>query len=232
MILSKIKEICLLYFIYWKVKIKNIIENTKVIFKYYRNTQFLKIDLTLLSYYLFKNPFKMSKNFLIKRKTSEIHTYGETPLTTIDRIAEKCNISKQDVFYELGCGRGRLCFWFACFVGCKVVGIEYIPDFIIIAEKVQNRYKVKNLSFKCENLFFADLQDATFLYLYGLCYTSNEIRKVIELLEKLPKGVKVITVSYSLKDYQPNTTYRIIDTFSATFNWGVTEIIVQEKMKE
>ncbi len=43
----------------------------------------------------------------------------------MDVIARECGIQKEDVVFELGCGRGRTCFWLNTFIGCKVVGIGF-----------------------------------------------------------------------------------------------------------
>lgn len=227
--LSKIKEGFLLLWINLKVKIINLIEYGHVVIRYYPHFNFAKIDTALLLSYLFSNPFRISKHFLAKKGEKEIYTYGETPLTTLDLIIRQCEITSRDVIFELGCGRGRTCFWLNQIIGSSVVGIDYVPAFIEKAQKIKDRFYVQNVSFRLEDLFQANLNGATVIYLYGTCFSAAYIDLLIENLSKLPKGTKIITVSYALNEFQPEAPFRIIKQFSAPFTWGETDVYLQEK---
>src|SRR5262245_59889016 len=124
------------------VSLRNFVEWMKVIGKYYSNTSFLKADISLMLMYLFHNPFTISKRFLMKRGEENIYAYGETPLTTMEKIAHEIQITAQDCVFELGYGRGRTCFWLNSFIGCRVVGIEFIPDFIERANRIKKKLKI------------------------------------------------------------------------------------------
>ena len=63
----KIKEFFELVWLNLVVLKRNLFEYMKVVFRYYSNTSFMKSDLSLLRHYLFKNPFRMSKHFLVKK---------------------------------------------------------------------------------------------------------------------------------------------------------------------
>ena len=104
----------------------------------------MKIDLALLMSYLFQNPYKISKNFLIARHETEIYAYGETPLTSLEKIARSAKLTDRDVVLELGCGRGRTCFWLRSFIGCKVIGVDFIGTFIDKANQVKKKDKSQN----------------------------------------------------------------------------------------
>ncbi len=67
---------------------------------------------------------------------------AETPLTSLEVIARECQLSVRDVVFELGCGRGRTCFWLNQFIGCAVIGIDYVPAFIEKALKVKRRFHI------------------------------------------------------------------------------------------
>lgn len=224
-----LKEPIILLWIHLKVKAVNFIEYVKVAHRYYPNFDFAKIDTTLLFSYLFSNPFRISKHFLKEKEETEVYTYGETPLTTLESIAHKCQITAQDVVVELGCGRGRACFWLNQIIGCSVVGIDYVPSFIEKAEKIKNLFQVQRLSFRLEDFLQSDLKDATVVYLYGTCLSTNQIQTLIRHLSKLPKGTKVITVSYALNDFQSDAPFKMITQFPATFAWGETDVYLQEK---
>lgn len=209
------------------VKIKNSVEFVKVLFFYYRNFSFAKVDFSLLLLYLFQNPFKISKRFLMKRGESDIYAYGETPLTTMSQIAKLSKISSTDHLFELGCGRGRSCFWLRMFVCCKVTGIEFVPEFIENAIRIQDYFNIDKLEFRLEDMLKSNFHGATVLYLYGTCYEDDFIRQLVDKFKLLPKGTKIITVSYALNDYSDQHLFQVIQKFPAEFTWGVADVYVQ-----
>lgn len=224
-----LKEPITLLWIHLKVKTICLIEYSRVVFHYYSHLNFAKIDAALLFSYLFSNPFRISKHFLQEREENDVYTYGETPLTTLELIARKCQITAKDTVFELGCGRGRACFWLNQIVGCAVVGVDYVPSFIEKAEKIKNLFQVQSLSFRLEDFLKTDFKDATVIYLYGTCLSTSQIEILIKRLSALPKETKIITVSYALKDCQPDAPFRVLTQFPAIFTWGETEVYLQEK---
>ncbi len=213
------------------VKMRNLLEFYRVIRRYYSNKTFRQIDIGLLRKYVLKNPYTISKEFLLERGEEEIYAYGETPLTTLELISKESGLSSTDTVFELGCGRGRGCFWLRCFIGCRVVGIEYIPEFVRIAKDVQQRYELQGVEFRLGDILEADYSGATVIYLYGTCYEQPFIKKLLRKLDKLPKGTKLITVSYPLTDYTESTTFEVIKKFSATFTWGEADVYLHVKRK-
>jgi SAM-dependent methyltransferase len=227
--INSIKEHLLLAGIYFKVLAFNFTEYVKVVARYYSNSAFRRCDLSLLSLYLFQSPFRISKQFLLHQGSADLYTYGETPLTTLDSIAKRAGLHSRDVVLELGCGRGRTCFWLHHFIGCQVIGIEYVPAFVDKASRVKNKYQIGGVAFRLEDLFHSDLQGATVIYLYGSCFSSEEISLLIKRFSKLPAGTKIITVSYALTDYQPSAPFRLLKQFPGRFTWGTAMVSVQAK---
>lgn len=201
----------------------NFFDFIKVASRYYKNKIFMKIDLTLFLRYAFYNPFA------IKQKEGKRDIYGETPLETMALIAKNCKISSKDHFLDLGCGRGRICFWVHAFFKSKVTGIDYTKEFIDIANAVVKKYHLKNIEFFNDNFFNLNFQEATIIYLYGSTLESLEIAKLIETFDKLPSGIKIITVSYPLSDFTSSNNYELLNCFRANFPWGETEVFIQIK---
>lgn len=156
----------------------------------------------------------------------EIYAYGETPLTTLATIAEAAQLKKEDKVFELGCGRGRGCFWLENFIGCQVVGIDFVPTFIKKADEVRHRFNLSKIAFRCEDLAVSDLAGATAVYLYGTCYEDAFIQMLIGKFAKLPSGTKIITVSYPLSDYTKLPLFTVTKQFTAPFTWGEAEVFV------
>lgn len=199
----------------------------RVLLRYYRRLSFLFTDLLLSSHYIARTPHQVSKAFMIEQGAKNIYTYGETPLTTLDRIARQCGILSKDVVYELGCGSGRTVFWLHHFIRCKAVGIDYQPTFIRRANRVKEWLRLDRIAFYLEDMLSANYRDATVIYLYGTCLEDAIIEKLLERFEQLKSGTKVITVSYPLTDY--SESYKLIKHFPARFPWGKAEVFLNLK---
>ncbi|WP_068466583.1 SAM-dependent methyltransferase [Candidatus Protochlamydia phocaeensis] len=224
---AKWKSAIELVWINLKVSLNSFVEYVRVVFNYYSDPLFCKVDSALVFPYLFHNPFAVSKQFLQQKGADNVYTYGETPLTTLDLIARRCHLSLSDTVFELGCGRGRTCFWLNRFIGCQVVGVDYVPAFIERAQAVQAKWRVKGVEFRLENILATDFTGATVIYLYGTCYSASFISLLARRLESLPKGAKVISISYPLTDYQTKPLFEVVSSFSAPFTWGAAEVYLQ-----
>ena len=207
-----------LFFLKYLVLWRNFVEETRIVCRYYKNARFRKIDGALRKRYFWTNPFTISKRFLLARGETAIHAYGETPLTTLEMIVRQSGLKGSDTLFELGCGRGRGCFWLANFVGCKVVGIDFVPKFIENAKAIQKKYNLSNCTFRWEDLAESDFTGATVVYLYGTCYEDPFITMLAKKFSLLPLTTKIITVSYPLSDYDPQ--FKVVHQFSAPFTWG------------
>lgn len=199
-----------------KVAFWNLLELLKVSIRYYRSLQFFKLDLLLASRYLFKSPFRLSKD-----------TYGETPLTTLDKICKECRILSKDVVFDLGCGRGRALFWLRHFINCEVYGVDNQPIFIKRGNWVKNVCKVDKLTFLDDDFTKLNLEKATTIYFYGTSYEDEMIYKMVDLFKKLSPGTKIISVSYPLTDYTKEALFEFKKSFLATYPWGTTEVFLQ-----
>ncbi len=221
------KEFFVLLGINLVVFFRNLIEFIKVAFRYYGCIPFLKADIALRLMYLFHNPYSISKRFLIKKGEKDIYAYGETPLTTLELISRECGIGPTDCVYELGAGRGRGCFWLRSFIGCSVVGIEFVPEFVERAQRIAKKLGLQRIEFRLADFLQCDLQGASVCYLYGTCLEDQAIDVLIEKFAKLPPGTKIITVSYPLSDYTEKPSFEIMKHFTAPFTWGKADVYMQ-----
>lgn len=203
------------------------IEFLKVIFRFYPDKAFRELDLSLLKSYFFVSPYAISKTYLLFKGAEDPYLYGETPLTSLSLVAKKCQLNARDVVYDLGCGRGRSCFWLAAFVNCRAIGIEQVPAFVEKANAVKVKYGVANAKFIEGDFLDFNYKDATAIYLYGTCLEDPFIKLLIKKFARLPPGTKIITVSYPLTDYLDYgqvDLFDLVDTFQASFTWGVADI--------
>ncbi len=180
--------------------------------------------------YRFRNPFRICKKFLRQRGDELIDAYGETSLPVFAQIARECSLSCMDTVIELGCGRGRGVFFLSHLLGCKAIGIDWIPFFIQTAESISNSSSPKlPVSFRCEAMHSTDFSDASAIYLYGTCLADEQIRSLINRFELFPSHVKIITVSYPLSDY--SRCFSTVKQFTASFPWGDAEVYLNFSVK-
>lgn len=206
------------------VKMRAIPEWFRAAWRYYRCWHFLKVDVCFFFSYLFRNPFTISKRFLEKRGESDPFRYGETPLTTLAKISEECGIQHDDTVIDLGCGRGKTVFWWRCFLGCRVVGVDMIPEYIEKAKKIKSLTKLEGVDFFCQDITEVDLCDVTVVYLYGTSLDDAVIRALVQRFESLKSGIRIITTSYPLTTYTTSSKISLEKTFTVDYPWGSTNV--------
>ena len=208
-------------------RLRRLFEYLQSVLKYYRWPDFRKVDLALVTNYLRANPYHVARRFAELQGEKVLHTYGETPLLTLEKVAHRCGMTHQDVVLELGCGRARTCFWLATVWGCKTIGVDNNPYFIRIAERIAHKYHIQNLEFRCEDLLHTDLSDATVIYLYGSAFDSDFIRQLAARMGRLPKQTSIITVSYPMQNYAQKPLFELVESFELPFTWGLATIYWQ-----
>lgn len=213
--------------IFFLSKIFDIRDQAYIIFKHYKNIKFAIFDLIFLLTYLFINPYRASKNFLKKRGYKNIHQYGETPISSFEKILKKAEVKKGDLLIELGSGRGRVSF-FSLFFGCQVIAVERIPLFIKIADIIKRLFSMRDIDFLKGDMRDSPFERADFVYLYGSLLEEDEILALIKSMKRLKKGAKVITISYPLTDY--DSGYRVISSFPINFSWGKGSCFINLKL--
>jgi hypothetical protein len=211
---------------FFLVRLYNLKDFLRTVFRYYRKPKFALLDLSLLLSYFLKSPYRIGREF------NEVEPYGETPLATMEEICKACPIGPEDVVFELGSGRGRTSFWLAFFQPCKhVVGVEYIPQFVKKASKLASIFKVRNVEFRNVDMSTTDLEKATWIYLFGTALPDDTIMTLLRRFESLPRGAKIITVSYSLLEYAKSDSIMLIKTIDVEFAWGITTAFIHEVQK-
>jgi len=198
---------------FFRVKKENIRSQWESIRLYYpKNWRFGLADFLLGLASLFFNPYRVC------RKRGSV--YGETPPASLSRIASFCKLTPEDVWLDLGAGRGKGCFWIASFIGCRAVGIEEAPLFVWVAQWIGRISGLKRVSFLKSDWKEADFAKATCVYLYSTCMEEDELTRLTKKMEALPLGAKVVSVSAPL----PKNPYlHYTGSFPLIFPWGDTE---------
>lgn len=207
---------------FFKSRLFLIREQLRVILRFYcRSFRFFLADVTMSSLYLFANPYRICRRFFQKKGEQSIHVYGETPLTLWAEIVKNAALTSADRLIDLGCGRGRLCFWTSLWIGCATVGVDWVPSFIDRGCFLARLFRLSHLQFSCAGISQISLKDATVVYLY----TYHPDEEKIDFQQICPGG-RVITVSEPLI----KKGFVIQKSMKALFPWGETEVFINKKL--
>lgn len=190
-----------------------------------QDIRFAICDLSLGVWGLFSNPYRVCRKFLQKKGEEQIYAYGETPLTTLEKIVTECRLCSADHWLELGSGRGKGCFWVGRFIGCRVTGVEWIPQFVQQSRLLARLHRFRNVNFLCKDFAEAPFSQATAVYLYGTCLSQGVLKTLLKKMIALPPGAKVITISEPLA----SSSFRLEKTFSVCYPWGRTNAYLHIK---
>ena len=120
----------------------------------------------------------------------------------IDRIFKLVELSERDVFYDLGCGDGRVAIEAAKRYGARAVCIEIRQDLV---EKAIRRVKKEGVEDLVKvihgNFFEIPLSDATVVYMY-LLTSVNKLLKP-KLKRELRIGTRIITLDFEIPGWRP-----------------------------
>src|SRR5919112_3085005 len=144
-----------------------------------------------------------------KRKLREPDViFVPTPPETVDEMLRQAHLKKGDVLYDLGSGDGRIPIAAAKQYGVRAVGIDIDAKLVEEAKETARREGVENLvSFRNEDMFAADIHDATVVTLY-LSNTLNVMMRP-KLLRELKPGSLIISHDFRMGDWTPEKSIRV-----------------------
>src|ERR1044072_4725249 len=144
-----------------------------------------------------------------KRKLREPDViFVPTPSETVEEMLRQAHLKKGDVLYDLGSGDGRIPIAAAKQYGVRALGLEIDAKVVEEARETARREGVENLvSFRNEDMFAADIHDATVVTLY-LSNTLNVMMRP-KLLRELKPGSLIISHDFRMGDWTPEKSIRV-----------------------
>ena len=187
------------------------------------NSDWWKIDLSLFYLYLFNSPYKIIKSHF---PSESDFVYGEVPVMTVCRILKDAEVSSEDVFTDLGCGRGNAVFAAYLAGMSKSFGIELIDEFVTCGNKIKSLLAHKEKIFFIKDSFTeCDLSMGTVFFIAGTTMQEETIAKLSAALAALPHPLKVISVSRKL----PGSCFTTLFCNKYRFYWGEATVFCQIK---
>jgi SAM-dependent methyltransferase len=128
--------------------------------------------------------------------------YVPTPQNVVDAMLKLANVHSGDVIYDLGCGDGRIVVTAAKQFGVRGIGIDINPERIAEArENAQSNGVTNRVTFRNEDLFEADIKEASVVTLYLL--TSLNLKLRPKLWRDLKPGTRIVSHSFDMGDWKP-----------------------------
>lgn len=124
----------------------------------------------------------------------------------LDRIFKLADLKPGQIFYDLGCGDGKVALYAANNYKVKAIGLEISLPLYLVCKLRQVLNKSSNLKFKFKNLYKENLAAADAIYFFGMPYVLNE-KFCQKLKRELKPGTKIISYSFKLPGWRP----KIID---------------------
>lgn len=126
-----------------------------------------------------------------------------TDKTVVRAMLKLAEVGRKDIVYDLGSGEGCILIAAARDRGARGIGIEIDPLRIADAmEYAADAYVEHQLDFLEEDIFDADISEATVVTLYLLHSVNVQLRP--KLLNELRPGTRVISHAFHMGDWQPD----------------------------
>ncbi len=119
---------------------------------------------------------------LEERYGIEQYIYEGRPYDYCRRFLHVLQPTDQDKVYDLGCGYGRVVFYGALTTPAYYTGIELVPERVINANRIKQRYSIHNAEFLQGNVLDYDYSDGTLFFLFNP-FISATLEKVIARLQ-------------------------------------------------
>jgi len=122
---------------------------------------------------------------------------------TLREIFRFVNLTKNDIFYHLGCGKGNsIIIALEEFMVKKAIGIDNNKEKISQGQELLQKKHITNGSFRHQDITISDINDASVI----LFWFSDEkiIEEMIPKFQNLKPGCKIITIWGPLTGYMPD----------------------------
>jgi precorrin-6B methylase 2 len=134
--------------------------------------------------------------------------YVPTPPEVVDAMLKVAGVKAGDVIYDLGSGDGRIVVTAAQRYGVRGVGIDIDPQRISEARANAAKAGVEHLvAFREEDLFQADISEATVVTLYLLPGLNVKLRP--KLWRELKPGTRIVSHAFDMGDWKPEATLNV-----------------------
>ncbi len=207
----------------------NTLYNCRLLFhetwRFGRHPWWWRLTALLWLTYLSDPPYRIISRFQKNQNaTGDSLIYGETPLLTVEKFLQFLKPGADDVFIDLGCGRGLPVFYTHMLAGVTSRGIDIIPEFIERASSISSRLSLEGVSFTRCSFADVDLSEGTLFYIAGTTFDDTMLEALTRKLETLSHPIRLITLSEPL----PSSRFTVVNSAEMFFSWGKAMVFFQE----
>ena len=143
----------------------------------------------------------------IQSRDPDVH-FVPSPEEVVEGMLKLADVRQGDVVYDLGCGDGRLVIAAAKQFGARAVGIDIDPERIKESEENAREAGVAHrVQFRNEDLFEADIKEATVVTLYLLKSLNLKLRP--KLWKDLKPGTRIVSHSFDMGDWKSQEQIKV-----------------------
>lgn len=158
-----------------------------------------RVDAALAASYLFKLPclfIPLDRRRLPSEDLGTSLLFGDTPWDTAATLCRRVDLRDDDVLFDLGCGRGKLVFYARLAHGCRGVGIDLLPTYIRIAERVRRWLRLEGVTFREQDAREVDLSEATVVIMNGPAFAPEVRAAMVDRVTAMRPGGRMISVGH------------------------------------
>ena len=145
-------------------------------------------------------------------------TYGEILFPSLQALLNDLNLTKDDTFYDLGSGVGKVCIQAALVTPAKVIGIELSSTRTAKArealKRIETNYHIKpKVEFKEENISDVVLKKSAVIFTCSTCFSEKLLDEITEKCKNAPGTVRVLSLK-ALPGLTPIKVYQLPMTWT------------------
>ena len=122
--------------------------------------------------------------------------YVTTPNDVVDKMLELCEIGKDDIVYDLGCGDGRIVIAAAKKYGCRAFGFDIDEQLIELSKQNAQLEGVEELvEFHARDIYEVDISEATVVTLFLRAHLNL---RLVPQLFTLQDGARIVSHNFEM----------------------------------
>ena len=181
-----------------------------------------KVELLMWLYYLLRLPgFDIWLQRRLVDRPADDFRFGDTPYQTGLKILQKAKVTENDLFMDLGSGRGKMVFLAALACHCQSVGIELLPSYNILCNRIAGNVHLEDqVQFLNDDFLECDLTGVSVIF--TACTTWSEMTHdlLLDRVEELPDGVRWISAGQE----QRHPDLNLVGADTLLFSWGYEDV--------
>jgi SAM-dependent methyltransferase len=136
-----------------------------------------------------------------REDTEDLAPWVPTPMVVVERMLEMAEVDSESIFYDLGCGDGRIVIEAAKKYGARGIGVDLDPLRIDESEKNAREDGVEHLvEFILGDVMKVDFSRATVVAIYLLPESNALLRPLFE--KQLRDGAYVVSHNYDIPGWE------------------------------